>query len=110
MPSSTMAIRHSSGWSTLISISFFMRSIFLTQSRWRWFVNGPSTAPGARRARPPDRRWPRRDAGWRRARTVRSGSQLPFGASQDGSLSQEVAQAEDVDYLFGPGGAAWRHL
>src|SRR3954462_550041 len=29
-----MAMRHSSGWSTLISISFFMRAIFLTAG---WF-------------------------------------------------------------------------
>src|SRR5262245_5921661 len=98
-------MRHSSGWSTLISISFFMRSVFLSHAADR-----PGTGP-RRPAGSVVSGWGFGHAGRGRwTRGHRAGGQLDVRPSQDGPRFQQVVQAEGVDHVLGPGRAAGQDL
>src|SRR5947209_3002611 len=98
MPSSTMAMRHSSGWSTLMSISFFMRSFFLSVAVACGIVEG---GVRGRRAGAIGR-----DGG----EPLRGTGQLEVGPDQDVAGGGQVAQAEGVNHLLGSRGAVGAQL
>src|SRR5690242_5612485 len=89
-----MAMRHSSGWSTLISISFFMRCVSGTVADWSaWvFVRSSGRIRGGGWRPRPSRR---------SSRARVSHVELHVDAGQEGALIEQVGQREGFEQLLG---------